>query len=155
METMREAYKIDGDKIIARIEVLNEKQLKTVKNYMALGFKLVPYVKPEKPAKAKDDKRYTAESVKAFLEAQAPEDIATYENMANAETGNYYKKDVPKYETTTDANGNERKKKIKGQYSHMEGDPILKGHVATLHWFKEKYGKDYEEWYKNNTEATE
>lgn len=178
---MRKSYEVQGNKVIAKIEALTEEEMKIIKKYIALGFEVVPYVKPEKSTEeGKKEIEYKADDVIKFLEEKAsPEDLKTYKALINApvmvknkETGKEepkkYNKDVPEMvelkdpktgavKTTSKGNPQMRKKLDENGnivYLHRKGDVVKKGHIAAVHWFKDNFETDYKEWIeaKNPTE---
>lgn len=145
---MKTNYEIVGNTIVAKISSLSEKDLKAVKNYIALGYELVDYKKPV--AKSKDI--YTDEKVKAYLKKYGTEkDIEKYEELYNEPVipHDTYKNDTYKKETYIDADGNEKKRNIKDENGkliilHKKGDTKVKGFINALRWFRDTF-KDYPE----------
>lgn len=169
---MRKSYEVQGNKVIAKIEALTDEEMTIIKKYIALGFEVVPYVKPEKSTKeGKKEIEYKAEDVIKFLEKVSPEDLETYNKLINEpvmvknkETGKEepkkYTDDVPEMVELKDPKTNEVKKTPKGNpqmrkkldddgnivFLHRKGDIVKKGHIAAVHWFKDKFETDYKEW---------
>lgn len=145
---MKTNYEIVGNTIVAKISSLSEKDLKAVKNYIALGYELVEY----KKQKAQSKDIYTEEKVKAYLnEYGTKKDIADYEKLYNepVEPHTTYKSDTYKKETYLDEAGNEKKRNVLDENGnkiilHKKGDTKVKGFINALRWFRKTY-KDYPE----------
>ena len=152
---MTKHYEVNNEKkiIIANMKVLTEKDLKILKNYQALGFEIRAH-EEEKTNK------YSEAIIKLFLEEYAGEDkekikeikekyLKVYYSVAKTkdDKGNkvdsVYKKDIEDKEKSTE------EKKV---YKHRAGEKKLKGHVATLQWFKKKFEKTalWKNWLKDN-----
>ena len=145
---MKTNYEIVGNTIVAKISSLSEKDLKAVKNYIALGYELVEYKKPV--AKSKDI--YTEEKVKAYLkEYGTKKDIETYEKLYNEplKDNAKYTNDIFKVETYLDKDGTKHTKTIYDENGkkiiiHKKGDIKVKGFINALRWFRDTF-KDYPE----------
>ena len=106
-----------GNTIYANIPALTERELKTVKNYRELGYKLVP-IKEKKEEKPKDSK-FTAKAIQAFLEEKGTkEQNKIYWEKYNA--------------PVIDKETGEQKK-------YKNGKARVKGHIATIRWFKNEF----------------
>lgn len=108
-------YKVEGKKVIAKVADLSEKEMQAVKNYLALGYELEEYKKVKKaPQEA-----FKADTIKKWLE----------ENGTKAQMEEYKKRfEAPVIDKKTN------KPKLK-----KDGTPKVKGHVATLAWFKKEF----------------
>lgn len=129
--------------ISANMGILNDKDLKIIKNYVAIGYTLNP-IEPEKKVVkiATDEERaknpYSAVNIQKYLEEEGTDkQKADYWKLYNAPLKNNacYQKDSK-------------------DGKHKAGEPRFKGHVGTLKWFKESF-PDYltSEWVKNNIKA--
>lgn len=117
---MAKHYIVEGNKVIADVAKLNEKELAAVKNYIALGFSLVEPKKEKKVAKAE----FKAEAIQAWLEENATKaQQAKYWELFNAPV----EKDGEVVCYTKDCK------------MGKAGDPKKKGHIATLNWFKKEF----------------
>ena len=143
----RKRFVVEGKKVFAYVSKLTENDLKTINNYIALGYELVE-AKP--PKKADTDIAWKEETIRAWLkENGTAAQQAKYEELYNEPvkdngTGNsVYKKDVYEKETIIDEDGKE-KTRIKQPKTviHHKGDTKKRGHINTLKWFKETF-KDY------------
>lgn len=145
---MKTNYEIVGNTIIAKISSLSEKDLKAVKNYIALGYELVEYKKPV--AKSKDI--YTNEKVKAYLKKYGTEkDIENYEKLYNEplKDNAKYTNDIFKVKTYYDEDGTKHTETIHDENGnkiiiHKKGDIKVKGFINALRWFRDTF-KDYPE----------
>lgn len=156
---MRKNYEIKGNKVIVKLEQLTDKDMAAVKNAVALGLELVPYVKPKKEPKDTNSK-LTAEAVQKYLKEHGTKEQQNkyweiYNEQATNEEGNplFYKNNVYKTETIEtgdlDENGKPKKttQRVKDENGkniilHKKGEPRKKGHIATLYWFKKEF-KEY------------
>lgn len=161
---MAKHYEIVGKKIIADISKLTPKELKEVKNYIALEYELVEKTKKDNAKKPQIE--WTYEYVQEFLKKNATaKQIEEYEQKYNEvvidkETGKekVYEHDVYEYEETIDEDGKKHRKvkKVKGEkvIKHYKGEKVIKGHIATLKWLEEtfdEYKKLAEENKKNKS----
>ena len=144
-------YTIDNDnKLVKAIVIdLTEKEKKEVKNYIDLGYNLVPQERPkriildkeerEKRNKQKEEEKkknkFSEMNVQAFLKQKATqEQQKEYWKLYN-EQAKDKKTGLPAvYKTDSKENSTTQFKK---------GDPKPKGHIATLQWFKTTF-PDYE-----------
>ena len=133
-------YSIDGKKIYAAVVALSEKELKEVKNYIALGYELIPV---EKKTKTKEEKEaeaaanpYSKQNVEAFLKEK-------YEDTLYAEYLKRYNEQ---------AGTNRFRKNSKGVVEALEdkpkflkdGTPKAKGFANCIGWFREQFEWDAE-----------
>lgn len=143
-------YTIEGKKIIAEIGKLTAKEVKAIQNYLSFGYTLEEKQKVEKPV----NEKFTQENIQKYIETNGTkEQQAKYWELFNAEVkdddGNIvlYKTDVYKKEKYTDKDGKERTRIYKDKDGnkvllHKKGEKRVKGHIATLYWFKQTF-KDY------------
>ena len=140
-----EHYRIDhGRKIIrAIIELLTDAEIEVINKYQRLGYELKnvkefkpPMTKAEREAAKEEAKKkpFSHTNIVAFLKKQDKAHLDKYWSIFNEPSTNddgtlrRYKRDL----------------KENGVVIHKAGDVIVKGHVATLRWFKEtfpEYGK--------------
>lgn len=108
-------YTLEGKKVIAKVASLSEKELQAVKNYLALGYELVEFKKEKKdPQEA-----FKAKTIQVWLD----------ENATKAQKKEYWDRfNAPVIDKNT---GKQKTKK--------DGTPKVKGHVATLAWFKKEF----------------
>ena len=143
-----EHYRIDHSRKIIRaiIELLTDAEIEVINKYLKLGYKLknvkefkAPMTKAEREAAKEEAKKkpFSHESIVAFLKKQDKAHLDKYWSIFNEPSTNKdgtirrYKKDLEKNDVLI----------------HKAGDVIVKGHVATLRWFKEtfpEYGKTEE-----------
>lgn len=136
-------YEIIGKSIIADIPNLTEKELQSVKNYVALGYELkegTPH-KPtkaeraeqkkqseEKKAEAKEAQKqnpYSKQNVEAFLNQAGNEELlAEYTSRYNEQAG-------------TNRKGQENEPKFL-----KDGTPKKKGFANCIGWFTDKFTWD-------------
>lgn len=117
MAEKKQNFTVDNErkKIYAVVAKLKAKELKVIKNYVALGYTLV--AQEEAPKEA--NPAFKEDAVKAFLsEAGREADLEEYNKIYN--------------EQAKDKETGEPKFK-------KDGTPKIKGHVATLGWFKKTY----------------
>ncbi len=108
-------YKLEGKKVIAKVAALSEKELQAVKNYMALGYVLEEYKKEKK----EPQELFKAATIQKWLD----------ENGTKAQKKEYWDKfNAPVIDKAT---GEAKLKK--------DGTKKVKGHVATLAWFKKEF----------------
>ncbi len=151
-------YVVDNEekKVYAKIGKLKEKEMKEVLNYQTFGFEVIPYEEPKKEPKDTNPK-LTAEAVQKYLKEngtkeQQNEYWKIYNEQATNEEGKplFYKNNVYKTETIEtgdlDENGKPKTKtkRVKDENGnpiilHKKGEQRTKGHIATLHWFKETF----------------
>jgi ribosome biogenesis protein Nip4 len=104
--------------IVAKMDLLTEKDRKAIKSYMSLcDYKIVPYNTKEHKALFNEgttvNSKYTQEEVKSFLESKAEFDRQVYKYLTEQPTKKEtYKKD---------------------------GTRKLVGHIGALPWFKAKF----------------
>lgn len=111
---MARNYKIVGNKIIAKVGNLTDKEVAAVKNYIKLGFEL------EEPKKKEPNPAFKKEAIQKYLEDKGTkEQQAKYEELFN--------------QPILDEDGK--------QVYTKDGKPRVKGHIATLSWFKETFPK--------------
>ena len=108
-------YKVEGKKIIANVSLLNEKELTAVKNYMALGYTLEEYVKPKK----QPNEKFKAATIQKWLD----------DNGTKAQKEKYW--EIYKSPVIDKKTGEKKLKK--------DGTEKIKGHVATIAWFKQEF----------------
>jgi hypothetical protein len=143
-------------KVYAKIGNLKEEEMKAVLNYKTLGFEVIPYEEPKKEPKETNSK-LTAEAVQKYLKEHGTKEQQNkyweiYNEQATDENGNplVYKNNVYKTETIEtgekDENGKPKTKtkRVKDENGkniilYKKGEPRKKGHIATLHWFKETF----------------
>lgn len=114
-------YTLDGKKVIAKVATLSEKELQAVKNYLALGYVLEEYKKEKKEPKEK----FKAVTIQKWLD----------ENGTKAQKKEYWDRfNAPVIDKDTG------KPKLK-----KNGTPKIKGHVATIAWFKKEFPSYWEE----------
>ena len=114
-------YKTEGNKVIAKVALLSEKELAAVKNYMALGYTLEEYKAEKKAPK----EAFKAETIQKWLKEHGTEkQQKDYWELFNE----------PVVDKVT---GETLKKK--------DGTVRKKGHVATFAWFKKEFPKYIEE----------
>ena len=141
-------YTIDNDKLTvnAVVELLNDKEMKLVKKYVALGFKLVPVAKA-KPQKRTAEEKAEEEAEKARKQAENPFSEVNVkkfleENGTAAQKKEYYR---IYNEQAKDKNGNPVFYKTDSKEGKFKKDePKKKGHIATISWFKKEF-PDYPE----------
>lgn len=110
-------YTIEGKNVVAKVSQLTEKELKSVKNYLALGYTLVEYKKPKKEPK----EAFKAATIQEWLK----------ENATKAQQEEYWERfNSPVIDKDT------KQPKVK-----KNGEPRIRGHVATLAWFKKTFPK--------------
>lgn len=111
---MKTNYEINSKAktITVKMGSITPKQLKLVKNYVELGYKLIEYVKPT-------NDKFKKETIKNFLDQNGTkEQIAKYNELYN----------TPQIDKDT-----------KKQKLTKAGKPMVKGHIATLQWFKKEF----------------
>ncbi len=106
-------YKLEGKKVIAKVAALSDKELKAVKNYLALGYTLEEFKKEKK----EPDEAFKALTIQKWLE----------ENGTKAQKKEYW----DRFNAPVVKDGVTKTKK--------DGTPKVKGHVATLAWFKKEF----------------
>ena len=123
---MTQNYKIVGEEIRFDVNKITKGELKTIKKLAeGLGYKLVPIV-PEK-VKKEPKAEWTAEAIQKFLDEKA----------TKAQQKEYWAKFN---EPMTDDDGEPVVyKKDSKDGKHKAGEPRVKGHVATLQWFKKEF----------------
>lgn len=136
------AYTVEGKKIFATVSKLSTKDLKAIKNYVALGFELVDVKPPkltqeEKAARAKENKAakekaakenpYSKQNVEAFL--KLPE---------NAELLKVYK---ARYDEQAGTNRKGKDKIDEPKYL-KDGKPKKKGYANCIGWFCDMFKYD-------------
>lgn len=136
MANNRKYYTVDYEKEIIKvvIERLTEKQIKEVKNFKDLGFKIIPVEPPKKKKPTEEEKiknPFSEKNIKKFLEDKGTKDqlkkyFEIYNQQAiDKETG------FPAVYKSNSKPNSPKKFKI--------GDPKPKGHIATLQWFKTEF----------------
>lgn len=128
----------------AVLEELTAKDKKDIKDLRELGFKFIlkektpePKLTPEQELEKRKNNPFSEMNVKKYIEANASkEQKAEYQKLYNeqakdSKTGMplFYKKDTP-------------------DGKHKAGEPRVKGHIATLGWFKKEF-PNYEESFNN------
>lgn len=108
-------YKVKDGKVIAKVAELSEKELQAVKNYIALGYTLEEFKKEKK----EPNEAFKAATIQSWLE----------ENGTKAQQKAYWDMfNAPVIDPKTKL---PKKKK--------DGTKKVKGHVATLAWFKKEF----------------
>lgn len=138
---VKKHYTVDNTSKLVKaiIADLTEKEKKEVKNYMDLGYTLIPEERPKKKQLTEEEKAknpFSEKNIQAFLK----------ENGTKAQIDNYWKiyneqaidhkTGMPLVYKTNSKNGKFKK-----------GEPRTKGHIATIVWFKKEFPK-YEEEFK-------
>lgn len=125
---MAEHYKIVGDEIRFNVKDITKGELKTVKKLAeGLGYKLVPIDPPKKEKEPKPE--WTAEAIQKFLEEKGTQE----------QKDKYWEKFN---DPMIDEDGLPVVyKKDSKDKTHKKGEPRVKGHVATLQWFKKEFPK--------------
>lgn len=129
MAEKKQNFTVDNErkKIYAVVAKLKAKELKVIKNYVALGYTLVA----QEEAKKEVNPIFTEDAVKEYLsEAGREAELKEYNKIYN--------------EQAKDKETGELKFK-------KDGTPKIKGHVATLGWFKKTY-PNYEQEMKDKQE---
>ena len=108
-------YKLEGKKVIANVAALSEKELKAVKNYLALGYVLEEYKKEKK----EPQELFKAATIQKWID----------ENATKAQKKEYWDR----------FNAHVIDKKTGEEILKKDGTPKIKGHVATLAWFKKEF----------------
>ena len=141
-------YTIDNDKLTvnAVVELLNDKEMKLVKKYVALGFKLVPVAKA-KPQRKSAEEREAEKAAKAAEQAKKPfaeVNIRKYlKEKGTAEQRKHYEKLYN--EQAKDKSGNPVFYKTDSKEGKFKkGEPKKRGHINTLSWFRSEF-PDYPE----------
>lgn len=122
-------YEVDSKNKIIRavIPKLSEKDKKAVKNYIDLGFELIEIEEPKKEA----NPAFKEEAVQKFLQEKGTkEQQEQYWKLYNdfqkdSKTGDYI------YYTKNSKEGSKK--------PYKKGDKKVRGHIATLHWFKKTF----------------
>ena len=147
-------YSVDNSKMVinAQIAALNAKELKEVKNYIALGYKLVevipkPMTKEEKAAAAAENKKkkaaeqaanpYSKDNVEAFLKKK--------------ENKEYYDEYLKRYKEQAGTNRTVKGKAIADEPKYLKDGRIkVKGYANCIGWFTEnfEYNKETKEYIK-------
>lgn len=133
-------YRVDGKKIIAVIAKLTEKEKKEIKNYIDLGFELVPEQPEVKTKKEKEAERssnpYSKENVEAFLKQSGNESLLEeYNKRYNEQAGTNRKR----------KNKNNQIEIIPDEPKFLKDGRIkVKGYANCIGWFTEKFTFDAE-----------
>lgn len=145
---MAKKYTVDmkAQKVYAEIAKLNAKDLKEVKNYIALNFELVNV---EPPKLTKEERAKRAEENKARKEKEKienPYSKANVEKFLNKEEN---KKLLEEYNARyyEQAGTNRKVKKADGSYEELpnepkflnNGKPKVKGYANCIGWFTKKF----------------
>ena len=156
----------ESKKIKADIEKLTADEMEEIKKFMFFGFEMDTSNKAKEQKEQAENKKteeskttvYTAKNMQAFLtkySAEKEKDKADEEKAINKYwkihndysvnelTGKYnvYEKDI--------IDKKETKKQKTPVYKHKAGDKKIKGHVATINWFKGAFVDVEEEQPKN------
>lgn len=118
------SYKVDDKKqiIYADVPKLTERDIKEIRKFTAIGYSIVN----RKKEKKEKNPKFTAESIQKFLKENATkEQEKTYWEKFNAPVLDKETGKPVKYEKDTK--------------THKKGDIKIKGHIATLKWFKETF----------------
>lgn len=114
-------YHVVGNRVFAKVAKLTEEELAAVKNYILLGYELVDSKEKEKKP---INELFTAKAIQSYLEEKGTkEQQKIYWEKFNS--------------PVIDKNTGEQKK-------YKNGKAKVKGHIATLQWFKTEfpnYGK--------------
>lgn len=111
----RARYEVKGKDIIAKMDLLGEKDLKVIKNYIALGYNLIEYKKEKKETKD----YYTQKAVEEWLKENATEEqIEEYNKIYNEPT---------------------KDKETGEPILKKDGKPKVKGFIATFHWLRKTF----------------
>lgn len=111
----RARYEVKGKDIIAKMDLLGEKDLKVIKNYIALGYNLIEYKKEKKETKD----CYTQKAVEEWLKENATEEqIEEYNKIYNEPT---------------------KDKETGEPILKKDGKPKVKGFIATFHWLRKTF----------------
>lgn len=111
----RERYEVKGKDIIAKMDLLGEKDLKVIKNYIALGYNLVEYKKEKKETK----EYYKKEAIEEWLNKNATEEqIEEYRKIYNEPM---------------------KDKKTGEPMLKKDGTPRVNGFIATFHWLRKTF----------------
>lgn len=127
-------YEVDNINHIVKAVVvkLSEKELKEIKNYVALGYTLVNIEPPKKKKVTEEDKKnnpFSEQNVKKYLEEHGTEkQKADYYKIYNTQAKDKKTNMPAVYKTNS-----------KDQQKFKAGDPKPKGHIATLQWFKNEF----------------
>ena len=156
---MAKHYEVNkAEKVVnVKMHLLNDEDLKVVKNYVAIGYTINPVEPKKKPVKiATEDEKllnpYSANNIQAYLE----QECGIFTNKNNTEDKNNGKKCIDVY-----WNLYNEKLKDEAVYKHDTKDgkhkaeePRTKGHINTIKWFKEHFDEEYKdsEWLKNTLE---
>lgn len=134
-------YRIDGKKIYAAVAALSEKELKEVKNYIALGYDMIPV---EKKVKTKAEKEaeaaanpYSKVNVEAFLKQEGNEKLwKEYKARHDEQAGtNRFRKNPETKEI----------EQLPDEPKFLNsGKPKKKGFANCIGWFTEKFEYDPE-----------
>ena len=124
-------FEVDNSakKVYAIVASLTEKETKEVKTLLDLGFQLVIQEKEAKKKLSKEEKEalpFGEKKIQAFLKDK-PEMYKIYMEKYNAPAIDSKTGDVKRYKTDSKT----------GKYK--KGDVMKRGHIATLHWFKEQF----------------
>jgi len=115
MATRKQRYIVDPKKktVSAIIEDLNEKELNTVKNYIALGFTLNTMAKVVKTKEEMANSKYGHKKIEEYIEANGTkEQIKKFREIKN-------------------------EKSKSGKINPKTGKPFTKGWMGQLTYFKE------------------
>lgn len=137
---LKKHYEIDNNRRLVKaiIVSLTEREKKEIKNYIDLGYNLVPLEKEKKPKLTEEEKQkqkkenpFSEQNIQAFLKKNASEEQQKeYWKLYNTQ-GKDSKTGLPLvYKTDSKENSRVKFKK---------GDPRPKGHIATLQWFKKTF----------------
>ena len=129
-------YTIDNtNKLVNAVVVdLTERDKKEIKNYIDLGYTLVPQDRPKKPKLTKEqetEKRkanpFSEINIQAFLK----------ENGTKAQQDKYW--EIYKEQARDSKTKMPLVYKTSKEGKFTEGEPRTKGHIATIGWFKKEF----------------
>lgn len=142
MANSKAHYEVDATNRIIRAIVarLTDKELKEIKNYVTLGFQLVP-VEEEKKKRATEEEKannpFSEMNVRKFLEEKGTKAQQKKYNELYNEQATDKKTGLPAvYKNDSPAN---KKQGLEKGAKFKKGDKKPKGHIATLAWFKTEF----------------
>lgn len=144
-------YTIDNDykQVKAIVADITEREKKEIKNYIDLGYTLIPQDRPKKKKQTEEEKKanpFSQKNIQNYLENNATkEQQKQYWNIYNEQAIDKKTQQPAVYKTDSKEEKDKAGNIIyeKGQ-KFKKGDPKPKGHIATLQWFKIEF-PDYPE----------
>ena len=138
-----EHYTIDNDKkkIFAIMELANDKDLKLIKKYLAVGYELVPVERKKRTIKTKEEKEAERLEKQAKRELNKFSEMNIRKYLDEKGTAKQRKEYERLYnEQAKDKNGNPVFYKTNSKDGRFKvGEPKRRGHIATLTWFKKEF----------------